>query len=77
MLDQHDLSREENAVLNKHSFASNPIGAEMNTTESQAVNLIDGQIAEASDVLTLEVVKELSSIELAYVGGGTASVMFY
>lgn len=49
----------------------------MNTTESQAAKLIESQIAEATDVLTLEVVKELSSIELAYVGGGTASVMFY
>jgi hypothetical protein len=51
----------------------------MNTVAVQSKTTLESQISQAGDKDKdlPEAIKELSSIELAYVGGGTASVIFY
>jgi hypothetical protein len=48
----------------------------MNTTANQVDGKVETNAAELEALALLEGLKELSSIELAYVGGGTASVSF-
>ena len=43
---------------------------------SQVETTVEVGIGQVEEVATLSAVTELSSIELAYVGGGTASVSF-
>lgn len=48
----------------------------MNATLTHVEVKNEDRTADAEMVAALEAVKELSSIELAYVGGGTAAVSF-
>jgi len=48
----------------------------MNTTANQVEGNVETNAADYEALAPVEALKELSSIELAYVGGGTASVSF-
>jgi hypothetical protein len=49
----------------------------MNTTEVKVETTVDVETNHHEEPSLQEAIKELSSIDLAYVGGGTASVMFF
>ncbi len=48
----------------------------MNTVKTTFEQASSDQYLQIDEVLTLDSIEELSSVELAYVGGGTASVSF-
>jgi hypothetical protein len=48
----------------------------MNAIVTQVEVNVETKPVQLEEVATLDALKELSSIELAYVGGGTASVSF-
>ena len=78
MLDQHDLSRDEMRSKQKSEQHQNHPGSEpiVNTTAVNFEDQVEDHTDESQQAAALESLTELSTIELAYVGGGTGSVCF-
>jgi hypothetical protein len=77
MLDQHHLNRDRNAVNlqnpNQHNLGSEQ---NMNTIANQVEDNVQPAAAHLEQPIAIEAIQELSSVELAYIGGGQVTVSF-